>query len=191
MKIILLGMPGSGKDTQAELLEKKHGFKHISPGNIFRQEMESNTQLGIEIKSTMQAGEFVDNETTCEIIKKEIESSADFVLNGFPRNIEQAEWFDEYCKESNIKIDTIFLFDITEQTARDRIKIRSSKIKRPEDATEESLKKRFDIYNNTTLPLVEYYSDRLISIQGNLSQEMISNIINSIIKTGKPNARYI
>ncbi len=184
-------MPGAGKDTQANFLEKKYNDKHISPGKIFRQEIENKTELGLKIQSLMQAGEFVDDETTCEIIRKEIELSKEFILNGFPRNVNQAKWFDVYCQDNNIKIDGMFFLDITEQAARERIKDRSSKTKRPEDASEESIKKRFDIYNEITLPLIEYYSRRLTTIQGNLPKTMISNIIDAVIKNRKPNARYV
>ena len=184
-------MPGAGKDTQASFLEKKYRANHISPGKIFRQEITDKTKLGLEIQSIMKAGEFVDDETTCEIIRKEIELSREFILNGFPRNVNQAKWLDAYCKENNIEIDTVFFLDITEQTARERIKDRSSKTKRPEDASEESIKKRFDIYNETTLPLIEYYSKSLTIIQGNLSKEMVSNIVDVVARRKKPNARYV
>lgn len=180
-------MPGSGKDTQADLLEKKYHLKNISTGKIFRQEMENKTELGLEIDSLMKEGKFVDDNTTCEIIKREIENKEDFILNGFPRNIKQAKWLDSYYQN----IDAIIFLDIEEQIARERIKTRSIEIKRPEDATKESLKNRFDIYYKNTFPLVKYYSDRLTIIQGNLPQEMISSIISAIMKTRKPNARYL
>lgn len=183
-------MPGSGKDTQASLLSEKLNIPHISTGKIFRQEMEQKTDLGLKIDSIMRTGKFVDDETTIQVIKKQLKEHDDFIFNGFPRNLKQAQWFDDFCKKENIELDAFIFLDISEQLARERIKKRSVEIQRPEDASEESLKNRFDIYYDDTLPGIRYYNDRLTTLRGEHPPHTLHSIINSLIRS-KTNGNYV
>ena len=116
MKLILLGPPGSGKGTMSERLTKDFKLKHISPGEIFRDEIEKKTQLGQEIRKYMEGGGLVPDNLTNEIIKLEIEKQKKFLLDGYPRTIGQAQALSKV-----VKIDKVILLEVSEKTAIERI----------------------------------------------------------------------
>lgn len=179
MRIVIFGMPGSGKGTQSNLLHKRYNTPHISTGQIFRDEMAKKSDLGLKIDAIMRQGKFVDDETTIQVIQQVMEKYSDWIFDGFPRNKYQAEWFDNYCQENNIKLDGLFFLDIDKQEAIERIKERARKTERPEDTSQESIKNRFDIFYNDTLPGIDYFIDKgmMTTIDGTLSQEVIQSLI--------------
>lgn len=109
MKIILIGPPGSGKGTQAELICKRYNIVHISTGDIFRENIKNKTPLGLKIKSIIDSGKLVDDSLTIEIVKNRLnekDAKNGFCLDGFPRTIEQAKALDEFAKiDKAIEID--------------------------------------------------------------------------------------
>ena len=112
----MLGMAGSGKGTQAKLLAEKYGFKHLSSGEILREEAKKETELGMKLKEMMKKGELVQNGTILEIIKKETGECEGVVFDGFHRTLEQAEEFDELCE-----INLVIRIEIPDEVEIERL----------------------------------------------------------------------
>lgn len=175
----MFGMPGAGKGTQANFLHKEYNIPHISTGQIFRDEMVKKSELGLKIDSLMRQGRFVDDETTIQVIQHVMEENNEWIFDGFPRNEYQAEWFDTYCQKENIKLDGLFFLDIDKQEAIKRIEKRAKQIDRPEDVSQESIKNRFNIFYNDTLPGINYFINKnmITIIDGTQQQKIIQSLI--------------
>lgn len=186
MKIILLGAPGSGKGTISELLIKKNNYKHISTGNLFREAIQNQDELSIRIKDILNSGKLVDDNITNEIAKKAIlevhKNTSNFILDGYPRNINQAKFLNNL-----IDIDKVFYLNIQKEKLLERIVGRriclncntiynlntSSKpkvenkcdncnsvlVQRKDDSLE-TANKRISLYLEETYPLIEYYTNQ-------------------------------
>ena len=191
--IILLASPGAGKGTASDYIENKYGYKHISTGSLLRNEALVNE----EIKSLIDKGLFVSNETVMDILKKNI-NNENIILDGIPRNLEQAKILDSFLEENNIKLEKIIFIDIDKELAASRVENRLTceKCKRVynkelinskkcmicggnlitrEDDTKEVFEKRYETYLKETKPLVDYYKDRLIKIYNNDTLESLYN----------------
>ena len=191
--IILLASPGAGKGTLSDYIENKYGYKHISTGSLLRNEALVNE----EIKSLIDKGVFVSDETVMDVLKKNIDNK-DIILDGMPRNINQAKLLDSLFKENNIELEKVIFIDIDKEIAAKRIENRltCTKCKRVynkeninskvcmvcggnlitrEDDTKEVFEKRYDTYLKETKPLVDYYKDRLVKIYNNDTLESLYN----------------
>ena len=164
MIIILLGPPGSGKGTQANFIQNKLSIPHLSTGDILRQSVKNETDLGNKVKNIMSRGELVSDDLVLNVIKERVsENDCDqgFILDGYPRNIIQAESLNMVLKDINRNIDKILFLDVDFTVLHSRIESRSKeneKEKRADD-TSEILIKRLDEYKSQTAPLGEYYSN--------------------------------
>ena len=117
MNIILIGIQGSGKGTQAKLLQQKFGWDHITTGDLFRQNLEQGTEVGLKAKAFMDRGELVPDEYVYQIVKNALtEAKNGFILDGFPRNLEQSNFLKE-----NIEIDKAVLLELSDNKAIERI----------------------------------------------------------------------
>ena len=198
--IILLASPGAGKGTTSDYIEKKYGFKHISIGSLLRNEALVNK----EIKSLIDNGIFVSDDTVIEVLNKYI-SNENIILDGMPRNINQAMVLDKLLKEKNIDLEKVIYIDIDKEIASKRIENRLTceKCKRVynkeltdskvcmicggnlisrEDDTKEVFEKRYDTYLKETKPLVDYYKDKLVRIYNNDTLESLySNLDKEMI----------
>jgi adenylate kinase len=163
MNIILFGPPGAGKGTQAKLICEKYILNHLSTGDLLREESSKGTNLGIEIKNTINDGKLVSNETTIELIKKFINENKNnkkgFLFDGFPRNKKQAELLDRLMASINEKILCVILLNVNDDVLKERIMNRSTKEGRSDDNLE-TLSKRLHTYSSETEPLIEYYSSQ-------------------------------
>ena len=162
MIIILLGPPGSGKGTQANFIKNKLSIPHLSTGDILRQSVKNETNLGIKVKDIMAEGKLVSDDLVLDVIKERIsESDCDqgFILDGYPRNIVQAESLSIVLKDINRNIDRILFLDVDFAVLHSRIESRSkeSNEQKRVDDTSEVLIKRLDEYRSQTAPLSEYY----------------------------------
>jgi len=162
MIIILLGPPGSGKGTQASFIQSKLSIPHLSTGDILRQSVQNETNLGIKVKDIMAEGKLVSDDLVLDVIKERISESdcnQGFILDGYPRNIVQAESLNIVLKDINRNIDRILFLDVDFAVLQSRIESRSkenNEQKRVDD-TSEVLIKRLDEYRSQTAPLSEYY----------------------------------
>ena len=164
MIIILLGPPGSGKGTQANFIQNKLSIPHLSTGDILRQSVKNETNLGSKVKDIMAKGKLVSDDLVLDVIKERVSQSdcdQGFILDGYPRNIIQAESLNMVLKDINRNIDKILFLDVDFTVLHSRIESRSKendKEKRADD-TSEVLIKRLDEYKSQTAPLGEYYSN--------------------------------
>ena len=164
MIIILLGPPGSGKGTQANFIQSKLSIPHLSTGDILRQSVKNETNLGRKVKDIMAKGKLVSDDLVLDVIKERVSQSdcdQGFILDGYPRNIVQAESLNMVLKDINRNIDKILFLDVDFAVLHSRIESRSKendKEKRADD-TSEVLIKRLDEYKSQTAPLGEYYSN--------------------------------
>ena len=164
MIIILLGPPGSGKGTQANFIQSKLSIPHLSTGDILRQSVKNETKLGSKVKDIMAKGKLVSDDLVLDVIKERVSQSdcdQGFILDGYPRNIVQAESLNMVLKDINRNIDKILFLDVDFAVLHSRIESRSKandKEKRADD-TSEVLIKRLDEYKSQTAPLGEYYSN--------------------------------
>ena len=188
MNIILLGAPGSGKGTQSIILNKKLGLVQLSTGEIIRENIEKKTKLGMQVKNLVDNGEFVSDKIILSIISKRIsedDCSKGFILDGFPRNLNQASKFDEILLEKNKKIDFVIELNVSKKNLYKRIENRAIESNEARaDDKEEILKNRLNIYDEQTKPLVPYYkkAELHFEVDGMKSIDEISLEIEKIIK---------
>ena len=188
MNIILLGAPGSGKGTQSIILNKKLGLVQLSTGEIIRENIEKKTKLGLQVKNLVDNGEFVSDEIILSIISKRIsedDCSKGFILDGFPRNLNQASKFDEILLEKDKKIDFVIELNVSKKNLYKRIENRAIESNEARaDDKEEILKNRLNIYDEQTKPLVPYYkrAELHFEVDGMKSIDEISLEIERIIK---------
>lgn len=178
MNIILLGAPGAGKGTQAKLIEERFGLVHISTGDIFRANIKGGTPIGKVAKSYIDAGKLVPDEVTCDIVKDRLSKGdvkSGCILDGFPRNIFQAEQLDKFARVDlciNIDVDIALLMDricgrrvcscgesyhISTLNGATTCKKCGKALYQREDDNPDTVKKRLDTYFAETAPLIEYY----------------------------------
>ena len=153
--LLFLGAPGAGKGTQAELLSQTNSYLHLSTGELLRKEIEMNTTLGIKVKDTINRGELVSDELVLKIVSQNlVKDNKGWILDGYPRNLSQANSLNEVLIEINQPLDIVFYLDIPEEVLIKRLLLRGR-----EDDTEETIRKRIDIYKKTTEPLIKYFKD--------------------------------
>ena len=205
LKIILLGAPGAGKGTQGNLISKKYGFPKISTGDILREAVKNRTPLGMKAKEKMDKGELVDDEIILGIIKERVlrdDCKEGFILDGFPRNIKQAEEFEKLGIEGK---ELAILFDVKDEEIIRRLSSRrvckkcgaiynlvvsppkkegicdkcGGELIQRDDDKPEVIKRRLSVYKEQTEPLVEFYEKKGILGKVNAEGE-IEEIFNSV-----------
>ena len=191
MIIILLGPPGSGKGTQANFIQNKLSIPHLSTGDILRQSVKNETNLGSKVKDIMAKGKLVSDDLVLDVIKERVSQSdcdQGFILDGYPRNIAQAESLNIVLKDINRNIDKILFLDVDFTVLHSRIESRSkenNEEKRADD-TSEVLIKRLEEYKIQTAPLGEYYSNnkKFKKINGMKSISEVSLDIENFLDNG-------
>jgi adenylate kinase len=208
MNIILLGYPGSGKGTQAKLLVSNLNYKHLSTGDMFRDEIAKKTQLGEKVKSYINNGKLVPDDVVLEVIESKLKDIGDNVLfDGFPRTIEQAEGLEILMERLSRQIEKVFFFDVDENNVIKRIINRRScpkcqriynlitdppknadlcdvcgvKVVERDDDKEEVVTKRMQVYKDLTAPLISYYKSQGIFVQIDASKS-VEDVYNQVIK---------
>lgn len=160
LNIILFGPPGSGKGTQAKLLESKYQIVHISTGDLFRAEMEAGTELGVKANSFMSRGELVPDEVTIGILRNKMTAHTDakgFIFDGFPRTGPQADALDVMLAEMDQPIDGLIMLEVPEDEIVRRILLRGQDSNRPDDNDENVIRNRFQVYQSKTAPIYHHY----------------------------------
>lgn len=215
--IIFIAPPAAGKGTQSAILEKKYNLPHISTGNILREEAKKDTELGGYIRETQGSGNLVKDDITYALLTKRLsepDCQNGYVLDGFPRNIEQAYKYDEILKQLNQELGYVIKLDISLETLEKRITGRricsdcktvyniNSKEEKPKqesicdkcggrlyqrnDDNITSFKNRYKVYIEKTKPLLDYYKEKgiLYVINGDDSVETIAQKIDKVLKEG-------
>ena len=191
MIVILLGPPGSGKGTQANFIQNKLSIPHLSTGDILRQSVKNETNLGNKVKNIMAKGKLVSDDLVLNVIKERVSQSdcdKGFILDGYPRNITQAESLNIVLKDINRNIDRILFLDVDFEVLQSRIESRSkenNEEKRVDD-TSEVLIKRLDEYKSQTAPLSKYYSNdkKFKKINGMKPISEVSHDIENFLNNG-------
>ena len=186
MIVILLGPPGSGKGTQAAFIQKKLNIPHLSTGDILRKAIKDGTELGNIVKKIMANGELVSDEIVLNVIRDRViqdDCKSGFILDGYPRNVKQAESLNIVLDEINKEISKIILLDVNFDSLKSRISSRnkenSNEIRA--DDTSEVLIKRVEEYKKQTAPLEVYYKNNKNYNKIN-GMESISNVSLNIEK---------
>jgi adenylate kinase len=160
LNIVLFGPPGAGKGTQAEFLIESYGLNHLSTGDLLRSEMSAGTKLGLEAKSFMDKGELVPDEIVIGMIKSKLDSVKDakgFIFDGFPRTVDQAKALDELLNNNGTPISGMLSLEVEKQELISRLVSRGKISGRADDQDEAIIENRINVYNQKTLPLIEYY----------------------------------
>ena len=159
MNIVIFGPPGAGKGTQSKFIVNKYNLYQLSTGDLLRNEIKNKTELGSEISSIMNAGELVSDNIVSELIEKFVSNNKyknKIIFDGYPRNLEQAKNLDKMLRLHGQKIDVVLKLSVTLATVKKRILERHNQEKR-EDDNEEIAIKRYKTYENSSLPVLDYY----------------------------------
>ncbi len=188
-RLLLIGMPGAGKGTQAERLSQAFGIPAISTGDIFRHNVKNETELGKQAKAFMDRGEYVPDSLTNELVRDRLsnqDARAGFLLDGYPRTGEQVEELDAILAESGEKLDAVVqLTADTDEVVR-RLLGRAAQQGRADD-TEEVIRRRLEIYEEQTAPLTSLYAQRglVIMIDGlGAVEEVTARILEALEARG-------
>lgn len=204
MKLILLGPPGSGKGTVSERLEKDFRLLHVSAGELLREEVRKETPIGKDIKKYIEKGELVPNKFVVEMMKLEISSRNNYILDGFPRSVEQAKLIEDF------KIDLVIYFEVPEEIVIERFAGRrtcskgnhgyhlkylppkkkgicdvdGSPLVQRKDDKPKVIRERFKIYYKETKPLIEYYKKKgiLKTVDGTPAPEEVYSNVKKLLK---------
>lgn len=162
MRLVLVGPPGAGKGTQAEQMAKRLDVPHISTGDLFRANLRDETELGREAKRYMDAGDLVPDEVTVGMVRDRLgepDAGAGFILDGFPRNTAQAAALGEILAGKGLELDAVVQFDVDDEVVVQRLLGRGRS-----DDNEDTIRNRQRVYREETAPLLEYYRDKLVTI---------------------------
>ena len=183
IRILLIGPPGAGKGTQAALLAQHFGIPAISTGDIFRENVRNETPLGLEAKAFMDRGEYVPDSLTNALVRDRLnqdDAAAGFLLDGYPRTIDQVEELDDILEETEKKLDVVVQLTADSKELLRRLSGRAQEQGRTDD-TPEVIKRRLDVYEEQTAPLIDIYASRSLVAKVNGLGE-IGDVTNRIIE---------
>ena len=206
MRLILLGPPGAGKGTQAKLLFDRFKIPHISTGDILRDEMRENSELGQKVAKFVKSGELVPDEIVVEVVTKRLtkpDAQSGFILDGFPRTVNQAEALNQALQRQGIAIDLVLYFETSAEVCIKRLSERricdkcaaifhlsnmppkkegicdycGGKLYLRDDDRPETVKRRLEVYQNQTASLIDYYknSGQLRQVDGDLEANKLNS----------------
>ncbi|MFD8546450.1 adenylate kinase [Streptomyces sp. NPDC059649] len=217
MRIVLVGPPGAGKGTQAAYLAKNLAIPHISTGDLFRANISQGTDLGKKAKAFMDAGELVPDEVTIGMARDRMnqpDAAGGFLLDGFPRNVSQAEALDEALKEDGVTLDAVLDLEVPEEEVVKRIAGRricrkdsshvfhvsysppkqqgvcdvcGGELYQRDDDSEETVRKRLEVYHTQTEPIIDYYKaqDLVVTIPALGKVEEVTERAMAALQGGK------
>ncbi|MEB3175129.1 MAG: adenylate kinase [Cyanobacteriota bacterium] len=179
--LIFLGAPGSGKGTQAQVLAQNLGIPHISTGDMLRQAISDQTDLGAAAKSYMDKGELVPDELILGLIRERLgqeDAQKGWILDGFPRNVPQAEFLDRLLEEITHQIQWVINLQVPDEVIVQRLLLRGRA-----DDSEATIRHRLEVYREKTAPLADYFQTqgKLQSIDGHRAPEDISQQLQALV----------
>jgi len=188
MRIVLLGAPGSGKGTQATLLKDHYGIPHISTGVLLREAIQDETKLGLQAKAFIDRGELVPDDVMLNLIEQRLgqnDVGGGFILDGYPRNLTQAESLDELLERLGTPVQEAILIEVDNEQVIRRIARRAAEEGRSDD-TEEVARKRLDVYEEQTAPVASHYATRglLTRVLGEGSIEEVQHRVQCVLELG-------
>lgn len=188
MRLILLGPPGAGKGTQAKIIEDRHGCIQLSTGDMLRAAVAAGTEIGKQAEAIMTRGELVPDEIVVGIISDRIDEpdcSGGFILDGFPRNVAQAEALDRMLSEKGLKLDAVVELGVDDEILVGRIEKRAAETQggpRADDNVD-ALRKRLEVYHAQTAPLIGYYAGKgvLKTVDGMADIDAVSKALEEVL----------
>ena len=179
-RLIFLGPPGAGKGTQAQILSENHQIPHISTGDILRTSVAQETSLGKQAKDYMDKGELVPNGLMLDLIKERLsdeDTANGWILDGFPRNVDQAAFLEELLTELGQNSDCVLNLEVPDEVLVERLLSRKRK-----DDNESTIRRRLEIYHQNTVPVIEFYQQRnLKTIDGDRTMEEVTKLLSQAI----------
>ncbi len=183
MNIVVLGPQGSGKGTQAKKIAATYGIPHVATGDMIREMMQRQTELGAELREVYDRGDLVSDDLMIRLIRDRLDRGdtlPGFVLDGFPRTLVQAEALDDLMSELGRPIDIVFEFHVPDrQQLFDRLLKRAREENRTDD-TPEAMQRRLELYDTETAPLVEYYRSTRGNVVGIHADRTIEDVFHEI-----------
>jgi adenylate kinase len=180
-RLIFLGPPGAGKGTQAQILSENHQIPHISTGDILREAVDQQTPLGKQAKSYMDEGELVPDSLILDLIEdrlSELDTSNGWILDGFPRNVNQAVFLDQLLEKLDQSANCVLNLEVPDEILAERLLARKRK-----DDNEETIRRRLEVYHQDTVPVIDFYHQKktLKTIDGNQSMEAVTTELSDAI----------
>jgi adenylate kinase len=179
-RLIFVGPPGAGKGTQAKVLADSRHIPHISTGDILREAVAEKTALGVKAQGYMDRGELVPDQLVIDLIRERLgksDAQSGWILDGFPRNVAQAEFLDKLLDELSQGCDRVINFDVPDEILVDRMLNRGRK-----DDNEDTIRRRLEVYREQTAPLIDYYESRekMITVDGDQAMEEVSQALSQL-----------
>ncbi|MGH3050758.1 MAG: adenylate kinase [Gaiellaceae bacterium] len=186
MNLLVLGPQGAGKGTQAKRVAAEYTIPHVSTGDMFRAAIAADSELGRRVAPILAAGELVPDDLTVALIEERLsapDAAGGFVLDGFPRNLVQAEALDAMLSRVERELDAILFFDLPDGVATERLRGRALEENRPDD-TADVIARRLAIYHAETEPIVEHYraTGKLVPVQADGTVEEVWRQIQSALE---------
>ncbi|MEB3159367.1 MAG: adenylate kinase [Synechococcus sp.] len=182
-RLLFLGPPGAGKGTQAARLCEQHGMQHLSTGDLLRAEVAAKTDLGQEAEAVMNRGELVSDALVLAIVKGQLSGlgEAGWLLDGFPRNVAQAEALEPLLKDIGQPMEAVVLLELDDAVLMERMLARGRS-----DDNEEVIRHRLEVYRDKTAPLIDHYRQQglLISVEAQGTVEAITTRIEEALTGG-------
>tara|TARA_Y100001968_G_C18950140_1_gene522822 strand:+ start:49 stop:600 length:552 start_codon:yes stop_codon:yes gene_type:complete len=173
--LLFLGPPGAGKGTQASLVSNMFSYLHLSTGELLRKEVDNKTELGVQVKEIINNGQLVNDNLVLKIVQKNLLiNTKGWILDGYPRNLSQANSLNDVLKDLNQPLEMVFYLSLDEEVLVKRLLKRGR-----DDDNEQTIRTRLDIYKATTEPLIDYYKEKEILeyIEGDRDLKIISDDI--------------
>ncbi|BAS54300.1 MULTISPECIES: adenylate kinase [Leptolyngbya] len=180
-RLIFVGPPGAGKGTQSKFLADAHQIPHISTGDILRESVAAKTSLGVQAQGYMDRGELVPDQLVIDLIRERLskpDAQSGWILDGFPRNVAQAEFLDALLSELHQGCDRVVNFDVPDPVLLVRLLSRGRK-----DDNEETIRRRLEVYREQTAPLISYYESqqKLVTVNGDQSMDEVAAALNQVV----------
>lgn len=184
MRLLIIGPQGAGKGTQATRLCEELSIPHVSTGDLFRANIGAGTELGREAQQYLDAGALVPDDVTQRMVADRLaepDAEGGFLLDGFPRNIGQAQWLQNLLAERGTPVDTVVVLTAPDEVLTERMLARGRA-----DDTPEAIRTRLDIYHSETLPLIDWYGDRVVRVDGVGPVDEVHQRVLAAVGVGAP-----
>ena len=185
MEILLLGPQGSGKGTQAKRIKATYGIPHVATGDMIREMKEIPNELGRELKEVYDRGDLVSDELMIRLIRSRLsrgDTTPGFVLDGFPRTLAQAEALDAMLREIGKELDAVIVLEVADAVVTERM-LRRAELEGRADDTPDAIRRRLELNDRETAPLVEYYRSTRGNVVGIHADRTIEEVFREIARS--------